>query len=312
MNTKKNRSITFEIVENSNISNYEELIKRNEGTNMSQELINYALEHFFNEGSIIHKYNSNILLVRVKIADLLNAPIINWCQNRDPDMIRIPDIASYIYHKQKPIETILYLSFNYKKQKFDIIDGIHRYMALKYIKEKNSIISDNSNDHEFGCNSNASWLYNSDIILNIRFNADTGELITLREILNKTQPMATVLMNDMSTENLVRKDIIEKIATEWQIKYTKNFSSSNDESYMKTNGVTNRTNFITLLGIIYEKYNIDISRINILRQVLEEGNLRMKEKVNLTNMGSSKARLRCRETGCYLFMYKNNQLEDFL
>ncbi len=308
---RNNRLIEFEeVITNNNVHN--QLRIKYTGNTISNDLINPILEYFFKNYNIIHNYSSSILLVRLKVKDLLEAPIVNWRQNREPDMIRIPDIASYIYNKRKPIETILYLSFNNKKQQFDVIDGIHRFSALKYIKEKNSSPLDLINDPEFGSNSDANWLYNSDIIINIRFNADNGELISLRDDLNKTQPMATVLMDDMTTDTTTRKDIIEKIATEWQVKYTKNFSSSNDDVYMKSNGLTNRNKFIHLLGVLYDKYNIDITRINILRQILEEGNKNIQEKILKTVSGSAKARLRCKETGCYLFIYRNDQLEDML
>lgn len=320
-NSKKNsrQMMEFEIVDNiisnttnTRINNYEILRTKYTGNIIPIDLINYIIEYFFKKSLIVHKYEQNILLVSIPISSLLEAPIVNWCQNREPDLIRIPDIASYIYNKHKPIETILYLSFNNKKQQFDIIDGIHRFSALKYIKEKNSAPLDLINEPEFGSNNDASWLYNSYIVINIRFNADIGELITLRDSLNKTQPMPTVLMDDNTSETFIRKDIIEKIATEWQVKYTKSFSSSNDDGYLKSNGLTNRTKFSTLLGTLYDKYNIDITRINILRQILEEGNKNMQEKVLKTMIGSAKARLRCKETGCYLFIYRNDQLEDML
>lgn len=313
---KTSRIIDFEIIESDfKRDTYEEMrLKLNSNTNiLSIDLINLAINHFFNtNATIIHNYSSSILLVRTKVKDLLNAPIVNWCQNRDPDLIRIPDIAQHIYNKRKPIETILYLSFNNKKQNFDVIDGIHRFTALKYIKEKNSVPTDLLDIQEFGSNNDATWLYDSDIIINVRFNADNGELISLREVLNKTQPMPTVLMDDSTSETQARNEIIKSIANEWQLKYPKNFSASNDPTYLKTTGSTNKNNFMALLGVIYEKYNIDVSRVSMFRQILEEANKRMEEKVKVGGEGSAKARLKCKDSGCYLFIYRNEKLEEFI
>lgn len=313
---RMNRIIEFEIIEPETIikDNYE-IIRTKLANNNSipLDLINPAIQHFFTgSATIIHKYEPTVLLVRMKIKDLLNAPIINWCQNRDPDLVRIPDIASYIYNKRKPIETIIYISFNNKKQNFDLIDGIHRFTALKYIKEKNSVQLDLLDNQPFGSNLDALWLYNSDIVVNIRFNADNGELISLREVLNKTQPMPTVLMDDSTIETQTRAEIIKKISNEWQLKYIKNFSSSNDPTYLQSIGSTNKDYFETLLGVLYEKYNIDITRVHILKKILEEANKRMEEKVKTSSIGSSKARVKCKDSGCYLFIYRNEKLEDFI
>jgi hypothetical protein len=311
-----NRIIEFEIIEPEPVikDNYEIMrIRLMNNNSMPLDLINPSIQHFFtSSANIIHKYEPTILLVRMKIKDLLNAPIINWCQNRDPDLVRIPDIASYIYNKRKSIETIIYISFNNKKQNFDVIDGIHRFTALKYIKEKNSVQLDLLDNQPFGSNLDATWLYNSDIIVNIRFNADTGELISLREVLNKSQPMPTVLMDDSTVEKQIRSEIIKNISNEWQVKYTKNFSSSNDPTYLQSIGSTNKDLFQSLLGVLYEKYNIDISRVNILKKILEEANKRMEEKVIKSSIGSSKARVKCKDSGCYLFIYRNEKLEDFI
>ena len=84
---------------------------------------------------IIHSYSERHMLIKIKVSDLLNAPITNWKYNRPPDLIRCADMAKYIYISRKPLDTMLYLSFNNTTQSFDIFDGIHRYTSLKILKE---------------------------------------------------------------------------------------------------------------------------------------------------------------------------------
>jgi hypothetical protein len=111
------------------------------------------------------------------INDLLVSSVKNWEYNRPPDMARCPDIARYIYNSKKPIDTMLYLSFNNIKEVFEVLDGIHRITALKIIKEENSKPLDLLDQHDFGSGNDATWLYNQYILVNIRFNATLGELI---------------------------------------------------------------------------------------------------------------------------------------
>lgn len=313
---KKSNRFEFEIIESPSptlVNNYE-LMRTSYKTsdNIPLNMIETTLKHYFtNNATIIHKYAPNILLVRIKVENIFNAPIVNWRQNRDPDLVRIPEIANYIETKMKPIETIIYISFNNKRQEFDIIDGTHRLSAIKYLKDNNTSISTNLEGQIFGVNS-LQWLYDSEIILNIRFNCDIGDLINLRDTLNKSQSMPTVLLDDSTPDKQCRNSVIQTIAQEWQMKYVKNFSSSNDESYLQSIGSTNKDKFIMLLGAIYDKYNIDISRINLIRQVLEEANNKMKVLVTNTSLGSSKARVKCKDSGCYLFIYRNEKLEKFI
>lgn len=308
---KKNRSIKeFHIIEQkTNLydftrKSYKDL--ENVPINVINDIIKY---HFKESYKILHNFTPTTFLILVKVRDLLNAPINNWCQNREPDFIRIPDIASYINKEKKTLETILYLSYKNKKDSFDIIDGIHRYSALKYIEEKNkdtSLLEEN----EFLYN--LDWLFDSYILINLRFNATIGELIELRNSLNLTQPMPTVLMKDNDHEETTKKNILESIANSWQKKFKKNFSSSSDASYLQSHGCTNRNLFIELLGILYNKYNIDIHRVHILHQVLDEANNRMKILIESSSLGSINARTRCKDTGCFLFIYRNEKLEDFI
>ena len=271
-----------------------------------------VIKHHFGPNSrIIHYFASTILLVAVPVRAFLNAPIQNWCQNRQPDLVRIPDIAQYIYQKKAILDTIPYISYKNKKDCFDIIDGIHRFNALKHIFTENSKtvdLLDSVSELPFGANGDALWLYNSEIVINVRFNASIGELIELRDSLNRCQPMPTVLMDDESDAGQERKQIIEAIATEWQQKYKKNFSSSSDPAYLKNNGQTNRPTFIALLGELYDKYNIDSSRINVLNDGLHQANELVRDAVLSKGHGSMKARERAKETGCYLFIYRNDKL----
>ena len=274
-------------------------------------LISSIINHHFGpESEVIHVFADNHLLLKIKISDILNAQINNWSYNRPPDMARCPDIARYMYNSKKPIDTMVYLTYKNQSDTFEVLDGIHRLTALKLIKTENSkakpldfITPLYQGDFEFGSNGDAHWLYNQYLLVNIRFNAVLGDLIEIFKTLNKSQAVPDIYIRDVAKE---KRDAIEAIANEWQIRYKKHFSSSANPII----GNTNRHKFIDLLDNIYDKYKIDETKINKFKQVLEDANTKI--SMNVPAKFSIDARLKCRESGCYLFLYKNDKLEDFI
>ena len=248
---------------------------------------------------IIHSYSERHIIIKIKVGDLLNAPITNWKYNRPPDQIRCADIAKYIYLSKKPLDTMLYLSFNNITQSFDIIDGIHRYTSLKILKENNNKSLDLITPGEYGNNNDAEWLYQSYIILNIRFNATEGELIELFKNLNKSSPISDLYIRDFVKE---KREIIENVANNWQVKYKSHFSSNNKPN--KPN--INRDRFIDLLQEIYIKYNINEDNKQLLEQVLERTNWNI--SINIPHKLSETILDKCKSTGCWLFIYPNEKL----
>lgn len=272
-------------------------------------LIQSILHHHFGSTSEkIHTFAENHLLLRIKIRDILNAPINNWSYNRPPDMSRCPDIARYIYNSKKPIDTMIYLTYMNKTDTFEVLDGIHRLTALRIIQTENSkpldfITPKNEGEYEFGSNNDAHWLYNQYLLVNIRFNAVLGDLIEIFKTLNKSQAVPDIYIRDVAKE---KRDIIEAVANNWQIRYKKHFSSSANPIV----GNTNRHKFIDLLDIIYDKYKIDETKVDYFKQLLEEANKKI--SLNIPLKFSVDVRLKCRESGCFLFLYKNDKLEDLI
>ena len=274
-------------------------------------LIHSILKHHFGlNAETIHAFTENHYLLKIKISDVLNAPINNWSYNRPPDMTRCPDIARYMYNSKKQIDTMIYLTYRNQTDTFEVLDGIHRLTALRIIHTENSknkpldfITPSFDGDCEFGANNDAHWLYNQYLLVNIRFNSVLGDLIEIFKTLNKSQAVPDIYIRDIAKE---KRDIIEAIANDWQIRYKKHFSSSAKPII----GNTNRNCFINLLDVIYDKYNIDDTKINKFKQILEEANARI--SLNIPLRFSVDVRLKCRESGCYLFLYKNDKLEELI
>ena len=302
---KRRKTILVDYVEES-VPNTEYTIQRNiynSSEFIPSNIIQIIMKHHFPSSELILSYNDTHGIYKIQIKDLLVDSVTNWEYNRPPDMARCPDIARYIYKSRKPIDTMIYLSFNNLKEKFELLDGIHRITALKIIKTENSKPLDLLEEHEFGSGNDATWLYEQYMVVNIRFNATKGALIEAFENLNKSQSVPELYIHDPKKE---KRELIETIANEWYVKYKKHFSSSSNPNI----GNTNRNKFIELLDKLYEKYKIDETSSNKLRKLLDDANFKISN--NIPIKASIDARVKCKESGCYLFLLKNDKLEDFI
>jgi hypothetical protein len=266
-------------------------------------IIPLIMSHHFPSSELILSYNENHRIYKIMIKDLLVDPVKNWEYNRPPDMARCPDIARYIYNSRKPVDTMVYLSFTNIKEVFEVIDGIHRLTALKIIKEENSRPINLLEHCEFGSGNDASWLFNQYLLVNIRFNALEGELIEVFKNLNKSQVVPELYIRDHSRE---KRDTIDAIANEWYVKYKRHFSASSNP----ITGNTNRNKFVELLDKLYDKHKIGDSSGDKLRKILDDINIKL--MYSIPNKVSIDVRLKCKETGCYLFLYKNDKLEEII
>lgn len=284
---------------------------------------NVISHHFPNESLIIHEYTDNIKLLKIKICDLFPNKVCNWKQNREPDYVRIPAIAKNIYEtKINPIKTMFYMNYNLKNDNFELIDGCHRFKALEMIlslSENQGKIIDpklrNENNDELSewfTNHDINWLLNEYVIIYICFNSPMNDLEMLRENINLSQPMRYNAYGE-------KYQVINQIADNYQLRYKKNFSESDNETYLKSNGMTNRNKFIELLNAVYDKYICELENANIhnrygiIQRYLIIANENIYYDIIETRIKcNEKTRKRCDETGCYLFVCKNNVLENII
>jgi len=262
-------------------------------------IIPSVLKATFSSCEIIHSYSETHILVKIKMNDFLSSPIANWQYNRPPDLVRCQHIAQHIYNSKSIVETMFYLSFNNKKCMYDVIDGIHRITALKIIQVNNAkkldLLDDyNNNNNSFGNDYNAVWFYESFVIVNIRFNSKEGELIDFFKDINKSNPVPDIYVRDASRE---KKEIIETLANDWQIKYSKHFSHTSHPN--KPN--INRDRFIDLLSELYERFHICPENKHILQENLEKMNIFLKQHHNRKKI-TPKIIQKCNETKCWLFI----------
>lgn len=300
------KSVLLEFIEepNQNVSLY--TIARSpyiSSEYIPSSIIPLIMSHYFPSSELSLSYNENHGIYKIMINDLLGDNVANWEYNRPPDMARCPDIARSFYISKKPLDTMIYLSFNNLKEVFEVLDGIHRLTSLKIIKEENSKPINLLDHCEFGSGNDANWLFHQYLLVNIRFNASQGDLIEVFKNLNKNQAVPELYIRDYSRE---KRDLIDDIANEWYTKYKKNFSSAANP----ITGNTNRNNFINLLDKLYDKHKIRDASNDKLRRRLNDANTLIQNSI--PTKATIDIRLKCKETGCFLFLYKNDKLEEII
>ena len=270
---------------------------------ISPSIIPLTMNHFFPSSELSLSYNENHGIYKIMINDLLGDNINNWEYNRPPDMARCPDIARSLYISRNPVDTMIFLSYNNKKEVFEVLDGIHRLTSLKIIKVENSKPINLLENCEFGSGNDAKWLFSQYLLVNIRFNASQGDLINVFKNLNKNQAVPELYIRDYSRE---KRNIIDDIVNEWYAKYKRHFSSSANP----ITGNTNRNNFVNLLDKLYEKHKIRDTTSDKLNKKLKDANTSIQNSI--PSKVSIDIRLKCKESGCFLFLYKNERLEEII
>ena len=297
---KKKRTVV--VVEDDDMESFYRLLEPFKTAEyIASSVITDLITAAFPSAEVLHNYTTCHKIIKVKISDILCAPITNWQYNRPPDLTRCNDIAKYHFYSKNIPDNMLYLAFNNKDKKFNVIDGIHRYTSLKIIKQHNSKPLEILTPGEFGSNNDAKWLYDSYIILNIRFNSTEGELIELFKTLNKSAPIPELYIRDTKKEKRI---VIESLANTWQIKYKEHFSSSNKPT--KPN--FNRDRFIDLLETLYDKHNISEDNKHKLEQLLDDANFVISHSTLPKGLLTQNARDKCVKSGCWLFVYKPDEL----
>ena len=265
--------------------------------------ISSIIKTSFPRCKIIHKYTDHHVVVKVVMSEFLSAPIVNWKFNRPHDPVRCHHIAIDIYNSKKIVETMFYLAFNNETILFDVIDGIHRYTALKLIQKQNSSELDllhNESNSIFGNGGDAKWLYDSHIFVNIRFNSKEGEVIDFFKSLNKCNPISEIYIRDVSRE---KRDIIESIVSQWQVKYKTHFSSVSKPNRPNVN----RDRFMDLLSELYDRF----PNKDILEKKLDKMNTDILFQHNPKKL-PQKTREKCSETNCWLFIYTCEELAKMI
>lgn len=256
---------------------------------------------------ILVQYNPTHWICKCTVEELLNANIVNWEKNRPPDFTRCKQIALQIYQTQQPLDGMISILLDDKVvPKYCILDGIHRYTALKHIWEENRKPEDLLTPNDFGHSGNAKWLMESVVILNIKYGLTQGQAEDWFRAINNSNPVPELYIADNTCD---KKRCIEEITEKWMNKYKSNFTPN--KKYNRPN--INREVFIEMLDEMYNRMNINNTNEYELEWKLDDLNIQVHNRVAFIRPKVTPHILeKCEKTGCYLFLEKTHSIIEMI
>jgi len=230
---------------------------------------------------------------KIKMKKFMKLNMVRWQFNRPANMERANEIGESLFGKKQPIFFIFQCIYNIDENLFEIIDGIHRYFALKRI---NNMLEDN----EAG-----SWFYNSILLVEIKYNYSKGEYIDWFETINKCSPVSEIYTNSQDD----RKEIIEEVVNIYYCKYNSHFKGTNPNIPN-----TSREKFTDVVLYICNNFHISSENKKCILKVLEDINKQVQQIVLNNNPKrfnpkiTEKSLKKCNDTGLYLFLSKPEKL----
>jgi len=244
---------------------------------------------------VLHEFNSEHKLIKVPIREFISANIANWEYNRPADNSRCPDMAKFI-SKKTHVDSMFLLAFSNTHRRFEIIDGIHRFTALKLLYD--AFINNSS---EYGTIN--PLMFDGVVILNIQFNRSTGELIEVFQSVNKSIPVPDLYIRNI---DLDKKEIIEWVCKTWQLEYKDRFSASARPNRPNIN----RDTFIEFIEYVFDKYRITMDTKDVLLSTLRQLNTYVMH--NIPKKISHTIYKKCSDSGCYLFIHDIKTLKSIV
>jgi hypothetical protein len=140
------------------------------------------LSHFVGL-KIVIKHSPTHCTCKIKMNNFLMLNILRWKFNRPANLERSQEIANSLLHKKQPLSFIFQCIYNKEEKKLEIIDGLHRYYAIKILKEQ---LEDNEQNE---------WFYNSCLLIECKINNTEGEVIDWFQSINKCSPVLDLYVN---------------------------------------------------------------------------------------------------------------------
>jgi len=245
--------------------------------------------------SVVHEYNPTHFFCKCTVSDIvaIQSSISRWEHNRPPDAIRYKELAEKVFYNKTTLDTfILYVAFDESNQ-LKVVDGMHRFSALKEISASSSSAS------SLASSSASSSAY---IMLSIRLYPTKGELVDWFQNLNNIIPVPELYIHDHSKQ---KRDTIEEIVKEWTTRYNSHFTSK--KTYRRPN--MNVDAFRDLLSELYDKQTPDT--ITEFSSRLLGFNEALKTQDHWKNKTIRASMLeKCNKSGCFLFLWKPDHLID--
>jgi hypothetical protein len=256
------------------------------------------LSHFVGL-KIVIKHSPSHCTCKIKMNNFLMLNILRWKFNRPANLERSQEIADSLLHKKQPLSFIFQCIYNKEEKKLEIIDGLHRYYAIKILKEQ---LEDNERNE---------WFYNSCLLIECKINNTEGEVIDWFQSINKCSPVLDLYVN----RNDEKREIVEEVVNEYYSKYTEHFKG------LKHNiPNTSREKFTEIICHIYDTFHISLENKKLITKILEHINNDILDKIGSVKLSENKINSKltktqidkCYKTGLYLFLATKEKLYQMI
>jgi hypothetical protein len=243
---------------------------------------------------LVIKHSQKHLTYKIKMKNFVKLNMIRWVFNRPVNIERAHEIAENLIYKKNPLTFMFQCTYNFPEYNFEIVDGMHRYYAIKQIHQLLEESLD-SND----------WFYNSMLLVEIKLDYSVGEIVDWFQSINKCSPVLDLYLNS----NNEKKEIVEEVVNTYYSKYTIHFKG------LKPNlPNTSKEIFSEIVSEIYDKFNISVETKRVIFKILDDINCEIKEKITTNNPKRENPKItqtaidKCMKTKLYLFIVAKEKL----
>lgn len=253
---------------------------------------------------VVHEYNPFHFFCKCTVTDIVSiSSISRWEHNRPPDAVRYKELAEKVFYNKTTLDTfILYVALDESNQ-LKIVDGMHRYSALKEM-------SQDQNKSFSCCNTRFAvpkeTIFSQFILMSIRLYPSKGELVDWFQNLNNIIPVPELYIHDHSKQ---KRNIVEEIVKEWTYRFSNHFTKGGSQkAYRRPN--MNVDIFRDVLSELYDKNKPDTT-IEEFSSCLYRLNDTLKAQEHWKNKTITASMIeKCNKSGCFLFLYKPDVILD--
>ena len=235
----------------------------------------------------------------IHMIKLLELPTEIWLYNRPINLERVNNIADSLITKQQPLSIFLQCIFNKKTNCLEIIDGQHRYNAIKYVQTR--LTNDGTNN----------WFYSSILPIEIKiYQPEDKEVKEWFCEINNCIPTPELYLDP----KIEKKKAIEEILNKFYLQYNTHFTGA-ISPYIPN---TNKENFTELICYIYDTADSSLEIKQYIYTIIDNINNLIEDKVTnddpkkFNKKINQKSMEKCYKTGLFLFLASKEKLYQMI
>jgi hypothetical protein len=237
---------------------------------------------------------------KIKMRKFLKLKMLRWKYNRPPNQERVEEIGNSLNEKKEKLSFIFQCIYNKEEHGLELIDGMHRYHAIKYLS---SILEENEENE---------WFYKSVLLIEAKvYNTEDKEVKVWFSAINNCIPVPDLYIDPDEQ----KREIVEEVVNKYYSipKYNSHFKGARPNIPN-----TNKEQFTELICFVYEQFDISIETKKNIYKILEDINKTIEQIVSnddpkkFNKKISIKSMEKCYDTKMYLFLATREKLYQMI